>query len=296
MSVAISSKRRRGRPRLNADEEQTDRRRAQIRDAQRTYRQKKDSTIKILQDRVRHLESSVDQLQVLFFGVYRDGMQFALEQQNSLVINNIALTAGRVLDVIRGAIEGHPVDSETRVLEGGSFSASEALWALHSKENPTFFVMREALTIPVTLRAGSTYAEKVTEAVYRTSCSYLKISLESHNAEAIKSIFPQGVDEEEVICSLKVLDTTQPLETLMWDGKNNDDTLYPGWVSPRGVGARVAHMMSRPLVPGQPRTFIDGDKLVAFLFGRFQCKGKVPRFKSIDVDIGFLVAKREVIL
>lgn len=61
-----TSKTKRGRPRLQkSDLTQTERRRAQVREAQRTYRMKKETTIRSLQARVNSLENSLSSLQIL---------------------------------------------------------------------------------------------------------------------------------------------------------------------------------------------------------------------------------------
>lgn len=60
-----TSKTKRGRPRLQKSElTQTERRRAQVREAQRTYRMKKETTIRSLQARVNSLENSLSNLQI----------------------------------------------------------------------------------------------------------------------------------------------------------------------------------------------------------------------------------------
>jgi len=62
-----SSKRHRGRPRVNEqDETAADRRRTQIRLAQRAYRQRKENTISSLQDQVARLQSTIEDMNKAF--------------------------------------------------------------------------------------------------------------------------------------------------------------------------------------------------------------------------------------
>ncbi|KAK9489293.1 hypothetical protein V1508DRAFT_428479 [Lipomyces doorenjongii] len=60
--IAQANKRRRGRPRLIPQHSRAERRRAQIREAQRTYRERKDKTIADLKARISKLQSTVDSM------------------------------------------------------------------------------------------------------------------------------------------------------------------------------------------------------------------------------------------
>ncbi|KAI5785795.1 hypothetical protein EDC01DRAFT_778808 [Geopyxis carbonaria] len=66
-----STRKQRGRPRLDTkDENAADRRRTQIRLAQRAYRLRKETTISSLRTRVTELENAIDGMQQTFFQVY----------------------------------------------------------------------------------------------------------------------------------------------------------------------------------------------------------------------------------
>lgn len=75
---------KRGRPRLQRSVQyRTERRRAQIRDAQRTYRLKKESTIRFLEQRAVLFQSAVNGLQTLFQDLYEASMEIAIKNNNN---------------------------------------------------------------------------------------------------------------------------------------------------------------------------------------------------------------------
>lgn len=75
---------KRGRPRLQRSaQSQTERRRAQIRDAQRTYRLKKESAIQNLEQSVVLLQSTVNGFETLFRELYEEGIELAIKENNS---------------------------------------------------------------------------------------------------------------------------------------------------------------------------------------------------------------------
>ncbi|KAK9243778.1 hypothetical protein V1506DRAFT_543579 [Lipomyces tetrasporus] len=289
-----SQKRKRGRPRLIARHEQTDRRRAQIRDAQRTYRQKKDRTIMDLQSRVDMLESTVERMQSVFLEVYEHGVQVAIQQEDAMFVHTLADASSKILDMTRAAITSFPfarIESASDSSDPDTSTSSPSL--VQTRRVTPANVMRDALSCSVADCPGPTFLDKLIEAIYRMCFTIARYTIESRDKEAIKRVFPEGVNNTVTLASLHtLLRSRDRIHLQTWRGRVDDDSLYPGYVSPAGIATRVARFEDNK--EGPDKVAIDGDALVAWLYGRGQCLGRNPRFKAIDVDIGLLMAKRVV--
>ncbi|KAK9257974.1 hypothetical protein V1519DRAFT_455931 [Lipomyces tetrasporus] len=115
---AAMHKRQRGRPRLYAQHLQTDRRRAQIRHAQRTYREKKERRLEDLNTRINILESSVAIMKYAFFEIYDEGRRVAIRYNDSNFAEVLANLTTKVLAIAKDVA----VPSEDAVVEGINIS------------------------------------------------------------------------------------------------------------------------------------------------------------------------------
>ncbi|KAK9373744.1 uncharacterized protein V1513DRAFT_139385 [Lipomyces chichibuensis] len=289
--------RKRGRPRLIAKHEKTDRRRAQIRDAQRTYRQKKDRTIMDLQSRINLLESTVEGMQSVFLDVYEHGVQVAMQHHNAKFVQTLAGGASKVLDMTRSAIldpgSVRMGRIESRADSSDSSTPPPSGIAQNRRVTPAILMMRDALSVSVAERQGKTFSQKLIEAIYRTCFTVAKFTIESRDKEAIRRIFPQGDSSAVTMAGLNtILLSSEPIYMQTWHKRVDDDSQFPGYMSPASIAASVTQFVDNQR--GAQRYTIDGDALVAWLYCRGQCMGKMPRFKAIDVDIGLLIAQRAV--
>ncbi|KAK9319844.1 hypothetical protein V1517DRAFT_331201 [Lipomyces orientalis] len=96
--IVQSNKRRRGRPRSISQHSKAERRRAQIRDAQRTYRERKEKTIADLKAQISKLQSAIDSMKVAFFELYNDGRQVAIRHRDSNFIETLTNVAVKILE------------------------------------------------------------------------------------------------------------------------------------------------------------------------------------------------------
>ncbi|KAK9476832.1 hypothetical protein V1514DRAFT_321665 [Lipomyces japonicus] len=92
-------KKPRGRPRLGLQHTQTDRRRAQIRAAQRTYRLKKDQKIIELSARVKQLETTVADLSSLHADAFENGIEAAVRHSDSVYLRALAATSAKAVQL-----------------------------------------------------------------------------------------------------------------------------------------------------------------------------------------------------
>ncbi|KAK9482759.1 hypothetical protein V1527DRAFT_414707 [Lipomyces starkeyi] len=291
----LSQIRKRGRPRLIAKHEQTDRRRAQIRDAQRTYRQKKEGTIMDLQSRVNLLESTIEGMQSVFLDVYGHAVQVAIQHGNAMFVQSLADGASKMLDMTRRAILDQGSVRMGRIESGADSSDSSMSPPRSTVQNrrvtPAILMMRDALSFSVAERPGETFSEKLIEALYRTCFTVAKYTIETRDKEAIRRIFPKDDNHAVTLAGLNnILRSSEPIYKQTWHDRVDDDSQFPGYLSPAGIAARVTQFVDNQ--QGAERVTIDGDTLVAWLHGRGQCMGRMPRFKAIDVDIGLLIARR----
>lgn len=80
----------RGRPRIQRPiQNQTERRRAQVREAQRTYRLKKETAIHDLQAKVSILESTVGNIQKLFQELYKASVKVAIKESSGHLMQTL---------------------------------------------------------------------------------------------------------------------------------------------------------------------------------------------------------------
>ena len=121
---------KRGRPRLQRSaQSQTERRRAQIRDAQRTYRLKKESAIQNLEQSVVLLQSTVNGFETLFRELYEEGVELAIKENNSGLMQLFAKAGVKFERIF--AISKNP-DSATHDM---SLTASKHLNAHKAQEH-----------------------------------------------------------------------------------------------------------------------------------------------------------------
>lgn len=126
---------KRGRPRLQRSlQSQTERRRAQVRDAQRTYRLKKESAINDLEKRVTSLQSAVSSMETLFRDLYEAGIEIAVRESNNNLMQIFA-QAGMKFELLMSMIEAESPD----YAEGNSPSTSATTSSPHQapKWSPT---------------------------------------------------------------------------------------------------------------------------------------------------------------
>ncbi|KAI9815835.1 MAG: hypothetical protein M1832_005249 [Thelocarpon impressellum] len=106
-------KRSRGRPRLDTrDENASDRRRTQIRLAQRAYRMRKETTISSLKKRVTELESSVDEMNRSFLDFNDDAIRSGIVQLRPALAKKLKETTQRFLSLAQISSGGSDNDTE----------------------------------------------------------------------------------------------------------------------------------------------------------------------------------------
>lgn len=124
---------KRGRPRLQRSVQyRTERRRAQVRDAQRTYRLKKESTIRCLEQRAVLFQSAVNGLQTLFQDLSEASMEIAIKNNNNELMqlfNKAGVKFEKIMAIIR--------DSDSKSSPRSSFQRSFSnIKALNSYQLP----------------------------------------------------------------------------------------------------------------------------------------------------------------
>lgn len=114
---------KRGRPRLQRSvQTQTERRRAQVRDAQRTYRLKKESATHNLQRRVSVLETALSGMETLFHELYEAGVEIAVRESNNDLMQIFA-RAGITFEnlvALTGSLSPQEVEAPTATRSGRS--------------------------------------------------------------------------------------------------------------------------------------------------------------------------------
>ncbi|OBT80084.1 hypothetical protein VF21_01133 [Pseudogymnoascus sp. 05NY08] len=99
-----ASKKSRGRPRLDTkDETAADRRRTQIRLAQRAYRHRKETTISSLETQVEKLQSTAEAMNSAFLGLYDFASSQGLLQREPDFARQLQATTQRVLELSKAA-------------------------------------------------------------------------------------------------------------------------------------------------------------------------------------------------
>ncbi|KAK9235036.1 hypothetical protein V1525DRAFT_411214 [Lipomyces kononenkoae] len=96
--IAQANKRRRGRPRLIPQHSRAERRRAQIREAQRTYRERKDKTIADLRARISKLQSTIDSMRATFLEIYCEGRRVAIHHRDSKFVETLTNVTVKILE------------------------------------------------------------------------------------------------------------------------------------------------------------------------------------------------------
>ncbi|KAG5370134.1 hypothetical protein CJU90_1475 [Yarrowia sp. C11] len=95
-------KNKRGRPRLQTSSAaQAERRRAQVRDAQRQYRQRRDNIVHELTARVEALEKVISCVESSFFEFYQRGVQVAVRESNDELMQLFAFAGIRIGGFLR---------------------------------------------------------------------------------------------------------------------------------------------------------------------------------------------------
>ncbi|KAK9364670.1 hypothetical protein V1509DRAFT_635631 [Lipomyces kononenkoae] len=97
--IVQSSKRKRGRPRLISQHSRAERRRAQIRDAQRTYRERKEQTIADLKAQISKLQSAIDSMRLAFFELYNEGRRVAIHHRDLDFVETLTNVTVKILEV-----------------------------------------------------------------------------------------------------------------------------------------------------------------------------------------------------
>ncbi|KFY72456.1 hypothetical protein V499_07415 [Pseudogymnoascus sp. VKM F-103] len=104
-----ASKKSRGRPRLDTkDETAADRRRTQIRLAQRAYRHRKETTISSLESQVEKLQSTAEAMNSAFLGLYDFASSQGLLQREPEFARQLQATTQRVLELSKAAAADQP--------------------------------------------------------------------------------------------------------------------------------------------------------------------------------------------
>lgn len=120
-------KKHRGRPRLdNRDETAAERRRTQIRLAQRAYRQRKETTIASLKTRVEDLESTIETMLNHFFEIHDSAIEHKLVEAHPQFGQTLRTTTEKILALSKeigtsagGGEDGGDHDPEENPKEGG---------------------------------------------------------------------------------------------------------------------------------------------------------------------------------
>ena len=126
---APSTTRQKGRPRLNPqDQSSAERRRTQIRLAQRTYRQRKEDTISDLTNRVNALEQTIDNMNKTFLEFNDSAIASGIQNWEPNLAEHLRLTLERFLSLARTSASGD--------VSGGE--APEAPPSIEEEEIPAF--------------------------------------------------------------------------------------------------------------------------------------------------------------
>lgn len=201
-----SPRTQRGRPRLQTSElTQTERRRAQVREAQRTYRMKKETAIRTLQARVSVLESSLTTLQTSLKKLDRQGG------------NSSSRSAGFYLKLINQAHD----EMESIISEALS-SSSEEIEASPSADQTSLHSEKQKLPSPTPLPLTTTPLNDTAKPAMRTTKNSNKKRNrdEETNPDVSNSTKIQKQEPKSVSGSESVLDNGYPkikIEPLDYD-------------------------------------------------------------------------------
>ncbi|KAK7202905.1 hypothetical protein BZA70DRAFT_86696 [Myxozyma melibiosi] len=301
-TVAIQ-KRKRGRPRVFAEQEHSERRRAQVRDAQRTYRQKKDLTIQHLQRRVRSLESVVESIQSVFLDVYDSSLEHAIEYKlGNDYIRDLAFSASRVLDLTQAALDNSTSESDaTPTVPEVNYIAHRPTYSgpdsrlfdttpvFEKFPIPQITSSSVALSTRVLDRNGTDRYEKLQEALFRSCFLIAKNTLATKNPTIIARIFPEGLDNPDrtyrvISAALKRTDRIDPSK---WYFTSDDNRTYPRYISTTAIARKVK--LAEEVDKRGP---FDLDALVSSLYGRGVSLGNCPRYYIFDVEMALSAAEK----
>ncbi|KAK9250003.1 hypothetical protein V1507DRAFT_477228 [Lipomyces tetrasporus] len=97
--IEQSKKRKRGRPRLISQHPRAEHRRAQIRDAQRTYRRKKEQTIADLRAQISKLQSAIDSMRQAFFELYNEGRRVGIRHHDLTFVETLTSVMVKIMEI-----------------------------------------------------------------------------------------------------------------------------------------------------------------------------------------------------
>ena len=102
------SRKQRGRPRLDTrDETAADRRRTQIRLAQRAYRHRKETTMTELRDKVAEMGDAIEEMDKLFRQLRDNFLDSALVSSNAVLRRQLSTTADRFAQLVESSSSPH---------------------------------------------------------------------------------------------------------------------------------------------------------------------------------------------
>ncbi|ODQ72898.1 hypothetical protein LIPSTDRAFT_3258 [Lipomyces starkeyi NRRL Y-11557] len=104
ISDAMTRKLKRGRPRFYTQHLQTDRRRAQIHEAQRNYRLKKERTIAELNEQIIALQSAVETIKCAFLDIYDEGRRIAIRHHDVNFVEALDSATVHVLAIVKDEV------------------------------------------------------------------------------------------------------------------------------------------------------------------------------------------------
>ncbi|KAI9805987.1 MAG: hypothetical protein M1825_000601 [Sarcosagium campestre] len=133
----MSEKRQRGRPRLDGqDQSAIDRRRTQIRLAQRAYRNRKEETIASLQGRVSDLQKNLEEMKACFIAFKDFATDSGIADSMPAVSTVLEQSTERYMSLYNGASrDGGPFDDEVEVADAVVVSPTKKRSPRSSKAN-----------------------------------------------------------------------------------------------------------------------------------------------------------------
>ncbi|KAK9479713.1 hypothetical protein V1514DRAFT_318646 [Lipomyces japonicus] len=262
----LITKRSRGRPRIHTERDQVYRRRAQVREAQRTYRQKKDQTIMDLKARVKLLENSMGTMLSVFSEVYNHGMQVASGSDSIQFFKTVSAATARVANITKEVLSHDLIDdddSSTKIFK--HYSVSKGL----------------------NQGDGISRLVNFSDSLFRLSVHHFILTLHSEQDEDINRVFLKDIHDKASLLKLLTTYMSSPKQ----QGESEQvkvmkDEIILGYVTPDGVTDKIKEIECMEGIK------LDLDLLISWLKDRGVYKGFMPRFRDIDVNIGIMMARQ----
>ncbi|KAK9460187.1 uncharacterized protein V1516DRAFT_679178 [Lipomyces oligophaga] len=299
-------KKGRGRPRLNNSSSSADRRRAQIREAQKTYREKKEQALSSLHDRVEFLENTIAQMQSASLDICKAGLQLAMQTEYTGYINVLTDSARKLFTIAPPATDQIRSELTNLTTTLSSLGSSDYYIGQAEKFDSQFFPTSNELVEnnqkPLVLRfidimsckvdswPGEDRYSKLVEALLRVGLTFSCLILISGNRDIINRKFPDGIPDAKVkfICLSRRLMSTDAIgpESQKKAVVDSYGVNYPSYFNAWQVSEMV-----KSIETSAGSQCVDLDKLVSWLCGRGLCLGKTARYTAHDIETALRVAQ-----